>query len=389
MTVDRSSDRVPAEFRMPLTTPVAQQERAAPSASYITRTLSSTTVEYPDTSHSNRRPPVHKQGIHAIYTDKDSPRIMDVSGEILCASGNKCIRAWSLRHDKVLMTIPHDEGIKPLSMSFKPAADLNDEGRLLWLGNNVGEIVEIDTSQGIIQKFNAHTRRDVIQIHRYLNQMWTIDDSGLLLVWGPDSTGSPNLANNYTQTFRMPKGHTFSMIVGGELWHAAGKDVRIFVPTMDASVQFQVLPRPLSQTNAGEVTSGAILSSQPDRVYLGHTDGKVSIYSRDYRFIGLVNISVYKITSLVGVGGLLWASFSTGMVYVYDTSQTPWVVKKDWHAHQDPIVRLLADRSSFWTLDRSQVISLGQDNIFKVWDGILQDDWIGKRPKWREAGSQC
>jgi hypothetical protein len=390
MTVDRTSDRVPAEFRTPLTTPTAQPERAAPSASYITQTLSSATVEYPDNSRSNRRPPVHKQGIHEISAaDKDSPRIMDVCGEFLCASGSRCIRAWSLRHDKAIMTLPHEEGIKSLSMAFKPAADLNDEGRLLWVGNNVGDIVEIDTSQGIINKCNAHTRRDVIQIHRYLNQMWTIDESGLLLVWGPDSTGSPNLANVPTQTFRMPKGHTFSIIVGGELWHAAGKDVRIFVPTVDASVQFQVLQRPFSQENAGEVTSGAILGSQPDRVYLGHTDGKVSIYSRDYRFIGLVSISVYKITSLVGVGGLLWASFSTGMVYVYDTSQTPWVVKKDWHAHQDPIVKLLADRSSFWTLDRSQVISLGQDNMFKVWDGLLQNDWIGKCPKWREAEGQC
>lgn len=281
------------------------------------------------------------------------------------------------------MTVIPEDGTKALSMAFKPTADVEDEGSLLWVGNNIGEIIELNVAaQGVeIKKRNAHTRRDVIQIHRYLNQMWTIDESGLLYVWPPDSTGSPNLANLPSNPFRMPKGHTFSMIVGSELWHAAGKDIRIFVPTVDASVQFQVLQRPLRQEKAGEVTSGAVVSSQPDRVYFGHTDGKVSIYSREYEFIKLVHISVYKITSLVGVDGLLWAGFSTGMVYVYDTTQTPWVVKKDWHAHQDPIVRLLVDRSSFWTLNRSQVISLGQDNMFKVWDGLLEKDWIGECPE--------
>ncbi|TVY35270.1 putative inositol polyphosphate 5-phosphatase [Lachnellula subtilissima] len=387
MTVDRTSDRTPAEFRTPITTPVTPQ-RAASSASYITQTLSSTTGDYPDTSSSNRRAPVHKQGIHEISAgEKDAPRIMDVCGEFLCAASTKGIRGWSLRHDREIMTVIPEDGTKALSMAFKPTSDIEDEGSLLWVGNNIGEIIELNVAaQGVeIKKRNAHTRRDVIQIHRYLNQMWTIDESGLLYVWPPDSTGSPNLANLPSNPFRLPKGHTFSMIVGSELWHAAGKDIRIFVPTVDVSVQFQVLQRPLRQEKAGEVTSGAVISSQPDRVYFGHTDGKVSIYSREYEFIKLVHISVYKITSLVGVDGLLWAGFSTGMVYVYDTSQTPWVVKKDWHAHQDPIVRLLVDRSSFWTLNRSQVISLGQDNMFKVWDGLLEKDWIENQMQSQEG----
>jgi WD40 repeat protein len=266
-------------------------------------------------------------------------------------------------------------------MAFKPTANVEDEGSFLWLGNNVGEIIELDVAKQVTAtaKSSPHTRRDVVKIHRYKNQMWTIDDSGMLHVWGSLEVGGvPSLASSPKQSFRLSKGHTFSMIVGDELWQTFGKDIRVYRPTIDASVQFQVLTRPLTQANAGDITCGTTLSSQPNVVYFGHTDGKVSIYSRDYQFIGLVNISVYKVTSLVGVGGRLWASFSTGMIYVYDTTQKPWVVKKDWQAHQDPVVRLLADRSSFWTLDRSQIISLGQDNILKVWDGLLQEDWIGK-----------
>jgi hypothetical protein len=35
------------------------------------------------------------------------------------------------------------------------------------------------------------------------------------------------------------------------------------------------------------------------------------------------------------------------------------------------------DPSSTWSLGRAQIISLGQDNMLRVWDGLLQEDWIG------------
>jgi WD40 repeat protein len=136
---------------------------------------------------------------------------------------------------------------------------------------------------------------------------------------------------------------------------------------------------PLSQANVGEVTSGAIISSQPDRVYFGHIDGKVTIYSKkDFECLGVVNVSLYKISSLVGVGDNLWAGYSTGMIYVYDTRSTPWKVLKDWKAHDKPIAGIIADRTSIWKLDRFQVASLGTDTMLRVWDGMLKNDWLGK-----------
>ncbi|TVY71165.1 putative inositol polyphosphate 5-phosphatase [Lachnellula suecica] len=370
MTVDRTSERVPAEFRVPLSAITAQQHEVAFPAPVPS--------EYPDASHSNRRPPVHRQGTREIPCKNDPPRIMDVCGEFLCAVGTKTVRVWSLRTGEQIIARLVAEQTKILSGAFIPTADVANEGTRIWLGNNVGDIIDIDlTAQSPERAIgSAHTRRDVIQIHRYLDQMWTFDDNGTFHVWGPSKLQHPDTGTSPDKSFRLPKGHTFSMIVGDELWYACGKDVRAFVPSLDASVQFQATIRPFGLPNAGDVTSGTVISSQPDRVYLGHADGKVSIYSRDYQFIGVVNISVYKITSLVGVAGRLWAGFSTGMICVYDITQTPWVLLKDWHAHQDPIVKMIADRSSFWTLDRSQVVSLGQDNMIKVWDGLLQDDWI-------------
>ncbi|CAG8975048.1 hypothetical protein HYALB_00011827 [Hymenoscyphus albidus] len=384
MTVDRTSDRTPAEFRTP---PVARFEPrkssdTAPVTSNMAHTLTQnvqSVADYPDASLSNRRPPTFKTGAYEISTKYDT-RLVDICGEFVCTSG-PLTRVWSVHDGSIVMSLAHTEGIKIVSIAFKPTADVKDEGSLIWLGNNIGEIIEVDVmSQSVItSKANAHTRREIIRMYRHKNEMWTLDDGGTLHLWAPDSTGSPSLSNLY-QSFRVPKGHTFSMVVGDELWHVIGKDIRVFMPTLDGTAQFQVLARPISQSNAGDITSGTTILSQPGKVYFGHVDGKITIYSsKDFTCLGIVNVSVYKVTSLAGEGGMLWAGFSNGMVYIYDTTQSPWAVKKDWKAHpNEPVIKLVADQSSFWSLDRAQVISLGADNVIRIWDGLLQDDWLGK-----------
>lgn len=383
MTVDRASDRTPAEFRQPLAVPSSRLDPRAPveatASTYIRETLSQNQAAvYPDFTHSNRRTPYFKQGVREIPTGYET-RIHDVCGEFICTTGH-VTRVWNSLDGDPIMTLPTADGTKIVSVAFKPAPDVRDEGRCIWLGNNIGEILEvdIDTKTVVTTKTNAHTRREVIRIFRHKADMWTLDDGGTLHLWAADNSGAPNLTNPST-TFRVPKGHTFSMLAVDELWIATGKDIRVFLPSMDGNVQFQVLQRPLSETTAGEVTSGAVIRTQPDLIYFGHVDGKVSVYSRrDYSCLGIYSIGVYKITSLAGVAGRLWAGFSTGMIYVYDTSVTPWAVKKDWLAHTKPIINMISDRSSFWSLDRAQVVSLGQDNILQVWDGMLQADWMGK-----------
>lgn len=377
MTVDRTSDRTPIEFRTggPAPTTTAYSE---PHQSHDYQKDPLPIGEYPDVSNSNRRPPYFKQGAREIATKYDT-RILDVCGEFVCTTGS-LTRVWSLVDGEIVASFAHTENVKICSVAFRSASEIKDEGARLWLGNNIGDIMEIEvlTQSVVTTKTNAHTRREIIKIYRHLNEMWSLDDGGTLHLWASDSTGSPSLSNP-SQTFRLPKGHSFSMIVGHELWHAVGKDIRVFAPTLDGSTQFQVLQRPLSQLNAGDITSGTTISSQPDRVYFGHADGKVSIYStRDYACLGIINVSIYKITALAGIAGHLWVGFSTGTVFVYDTTHAIWITKKDWQAHHDPVVRLIPDQRSCWTLDRAQVVSLGQDNMIRVWDGLLQEDWIGK-----------
>lgn len=377
LAADRQATRSTTSRTTSIASSTPKDERFPRDAPIVTPSNESAFVmEYPDIASSNRREPYLKLGALELHAKHDA-RIFDVCGDFVCTSG-QFTRVWSLLDGDNIMSLAHTEGLRVTSMSFMACSNVKDEGTRLWLGNNVGEIMEADISlQSIVTNRQVHARREVIKLYRYLDQMWSLDDGGTLHLWAPDDSGIPTLTNP-SQTFRLPKGHTFSMVVDGILWHATGKDIRAFMPTLDASAQFQVLTRPLCQSNAGDVSAGATIDSQSTNIYFGHTDGKVSIYStRDYTCLGIVSLSIYKVTSLAGVCGNLWAGFSTGMVYVYDTEKSPWVVKKDWRAHNDPLIRLVADRSSFWKLDRAQVLSLGSDNIIRVWDGLLQDDWIG------------
>ncbi|KAG7123570.1 inositol polyphosphate 5-phosphatase C9G1.10c like protein [Verticillium longisporum] len=306
----------------------------------------------------------------------------------LRASTRLLTRVWSLRDGELLMSFAHGEGVKATSIAFKPGSNVDEEGQRLWIGTNMGEVMEADiaTQSIVAKKATAHARHEVIKIYRHYNELWTLDESGTLAIWGPDEDHTPNLNGNPHQTYRLPRTHAFSMVVGDLLWHATGKEIRIFAPTLEGETQFQVLIRPLVQDSAGEVTSGTLMRTHPTRAFFGHIDGKVSIYNtKDFSCLAVLSISGYKINSLTGVGDYIWAGFNNGKISVYDISQTPWTIKKEWQAHENPVVKIISDPSSCYRIDRLQVISLGADNVIRVWDGLLQEDWQEDEMKAHEA----
>ncbi|PGH15603.1 hypothetical protein AJ80_05467 [Polytolypa hystricis UAMH7299] len=333
-------------------------------------------TDYPNFSHSNRRLPVFRSGARAIHTKHDT-RVFDVCGQYACTTGY-FTKVWDLVTGEHVMNLSHGETLKGLSVCFKPGGTINDEGKLLWLGTSVGEIHEIDiATQSIVSSRSSPSRREIVKIHRHKKELWTLDDEGKLLIWPPDESGAPNLQYSYSHPYdRVAKGVTFSMVVGDLLWLATGKEVRIYQPnTKDAA--FQVSKTPLGKTHTGDVTCGTTTPNDGGLVYLGHADGKVTIYStKDFSYLGIVNVSLYKINCLAMVGDYLWAGYKTGMIYVYDTSTTPWTVKKDWHAHDHAVCGLALDPSAIWTVNKLQVVSLGVDNYIRLWDGMLEEDWL-------------
>lgn len=335
--------------------------------------------EFPDASQANRRPPRFKHRPWEIATGYDT-RLSAVCGEFVCTTGY-ITRVWSLRTGESCLTIAHGENVKVTALAFKPTSNVNDEGRRLWLGTSIGEIHEIDIpTQSILHtKPNAHPRREIVKLYRHASQLWSLDDDGRLHVWPAGPDGIPSLDSS-PRSFRTVRGHSCSIIIGSQLWLAAAKDIYVFQPGVASETQFQVLPRPLRQEGAGDITSAATISSKPDLVYFGHSDGKITIYSkRDFRCLGVVNISPYKVSSLAGAGDYLWAGYNTGKVYVYDTSVAPWRVMKDWNAHDNPVSSIITAHQSVWKMDRLQVVTLGLDNMLKIWDGMLEEDWLEAR----------
>ena len=339
---------------------------------------SSPLMEYPDASRSNRRPPHVQSGVREIETNYDT-RLFDISGQHVCTTGF-LTRAWDLSSGEMVMSLSHGEKeIKVTAIAFKAGAKTEEEGIRLWLGTNYGDLQEIDLSiQNVVYtRSNAHSKREIVRIIRHQNAMWTLDDDGHIQIWLPDENGLPNLGNSPI-SHRVPKGHTFSIVIKDLLWLATGREIRIFRPGSRDDSSFYVTQRPLHQATTSDITSGAVISNQLDRVYFGHTDGKISIYSTDdYSCLGLVNVSVYKINSLAGAGSYLWAGYNTGMIYVYDTRERPWALKKDWHAHDNPVANIITDRSSVWKLGHLQIASIGTDNAIRIWDGMLEEDWLG------------
>ncbi|KAI1342220.1 Endonuclease/exonuclease/phosphatase [Xylariaceae sp. FL0016] len=389
MTVSQPSTRPPLEFSEPPRRDVGHERYDSPSETITTSSVAPLEIStaYPDSSRVNRRPPLIKHGAHQIYA-KDA-RYFDICGSCLACTSGPFIRLWNLQDGEEIRYLTMSEGVRATAVAFKPGEHLGVEGARLWVGNNIGELWEVDikTESFVGNKSNAHGRYEVIKIFRNFKEMWTLDDGGTLHVWGPAPDGLPSLHHNTPhQTYRLPRGHTFSMMVGGELWHAAGKEIRVFAPTVSGRNQVQVLLRPLVAEGAGEVTAGTLLKSQPGKVFFGHVDGKVSIYSQqNFACLGIVNVSNYKINSLAGIGSYLWAAYNTGRICVYDVSTNPWVVKKDWQAHKEPIIKMIADPSSSYQLDRLQVMSLGADNHIRSWDGLLQDDFLESEMKAHEA----
>lgn len=285
---------------------------------------------------------------------------------------------------EAITSINHGETVKATAVAFKPAAEREGEGKTIWIGNNAGDLMEIDVfSHSVLAQSSAHTKREIVQILRHKRDLWTLDDEGKLFVWQADESGMPDLRYRHI-AHKVQKGHSCSLVVGDKLWLATGKEVRIYRPGNEAT--FAALTKPLSQSGTGDITSATYSEDHGGIVYFGHTDGKVTIYSaKDYACLGVVKASDYKINGLCAVADTLWVAYKTGKIYVYDVTHTPWKVLKDWRAHDGPVSGLVMDNSSVWTLQRLQIVSVGHDGHARLWDGMLEDDWIENEMKQRDV----
>lgn len=313
-------------------------------------------------------------GPYIAVSSSDLTRVFNLKKDV----GSSCI--WSYAH-------PHsNDGYKVTSMEFKPCRDVNSEGSWLWIGTDKGGLMEFDLLSGshgpAEKRGNVHTS-SVNAILRCRLSLWSIDESGKVQVWTTPEDGVGEISmTNSPKTFRVVPRWTVGFVAGCRLWLGQGRQVQVYSPLLLNGDAFNVTQRPIalpSGKTAGVVTCGTTLSTDKDRVFVGHDDGKVSIYSqKTLTCLDVVPINIYNIATLAGVGEYLWAGFRTGMIYVYDTSNTPWRVCKDWEAHHKmKITHLMSDQTTLWRAGVGIVISVGEEGMVRLWDALLMDDWLG------------
>ena len=366
--------------------PVLTETSNTPVATQTPAKVDPVTGGFPNSSRANRKPPIHGDGPPTINTGYD-PRLIDACGEHVCTSGTST-QVWHIGTGKLVMAMAHPEGTKTTALTFKPSRNIDKEGQYIWLGTNFGEIMEIDVTKKCVTDIDdrTHSRREIVKMYRKAAEIWSIDNEGKLIVWPSDDSGTPNLTRSVLNG-KVPRGVTSSVLVGNKLWIAAGKQISIFQPNVTpAQIAVEVTQDIISAPSGGDITSSAYLCSDPDRVYCGHSDGKISIFSRKTnKHIETVSVSLYKVSCLAGVGDYLWAGFNNGIIMLFDTKTRPWRTTKYWHGHSHPVIAIMADQSSTWKVGRYNVLSLGMDGAIGIWDGLLEDDWIQQDTQKREA----
>lgn len=357
------------------------------------------TDQLPDSSRSSRRPPLldcFKYNEAKIPVQAHSGQVA-VSGSHVVVTSHHHVRIYDLMvSESPMWSLDtknlHMKDSKVTSVEFRPAGRAGDRGFFFWVGTKEGHLFEIDVRSGVVtgSKVAAHGH-SVSHIFRHGRSMITLDTNGKALIFTPDEQEDVQLTNSQPRVFRIPEKQEFARILGGLLWTSTRADmiwsapaakipiIRVYDIFSPGSVGRNIQPT----EHVGAVTSGSILPSHPQNVYLGHEGGFISIWSISDndgipQCLEVMKVSASDVLSLEGVGERLWAGGRKGMISAYDVVPRPWLVTNAWNAHSDlPVLRIATDPYSIEKLGRLCVVSVGRDEQLRLWDGLLSLDWIG------------
>ncbi|EPY51682.1 inositol polyphosphate phosphatase [Schizosaccharomyces cryophilus OY26] len=333
----------------------------------------------PDVSCVRRNQPTFMNGADSINLDFEA-RAFVVSGERLVLAGNGALRVYDSITGLCNWHMPLGD-VKVTAMSFKPSGNkVADDGRFVWIGTRDGALWEIDVVNHHIVNKRTTLHTSISHILTCKNEVWTLDEAGRLLVWQEDRIMGLSVQSDPKSVRIVPHASHAMVLDDNLLWAVVGKSIYVYDPAN--TERPSILQKPMTPPGLiGDISCGTAMASFPDLVFYGHVDGKISIYSKtQYRFMELVtSSSFYRISSLVGVGSTIWAAYTTGMIYVFDASVSPWRLLKTWHAHkvsQSGANTILGiDVNSIWKAKRLQVVSLCSP-IVKFWDGLMMGDWL-------------
>ena len=334
----------------------------------------------PNLQFSNRSAPLAEGLANTEIWHKGPIKCFAISGFKVCTGQNN-VRTWYLPTGENTRTVPMGE-LKIACMQFPPCRYIEDEGQVLWVSVERGDIFAIDVDSGeILERSRAHSSTVCFML-RSLTGIWNVDENGAVMVWSDYEDAASKVVSLHSRPkfLRTTVKPQCCHIVGDEYWAGYGKLIEVY------SLAGGILKKLDVKSFAGNTTCLASTRSTKT-LYSGHEDGKIVVWDADTktkRFV--VHAAVYRITCMIGVGdNQLWAGYSTGKIYVYDVTLEPWLVCKDWEAHKgNTITDLIVDNRSILVGNRLQVASLGDSGIIRVWDGLLTKDWVEHELKRRE-----
>ncbi|KAF8759612.1 phosphatidylinositol dephosphorylation [Rhizoctonia solani] len=302
--------------------------------------------DMPDSSQSRRCPPIYRS-----FTPIHVPS----HGAVVAAAGYRiCIAHTSIEiYDAQRM--PSPQFIIDLEY-IGLSGDQKNHGSPLWNSALAKLAKKMVDTFGAVERCQA-----VIHVLRYGNSMLTMDESGKIIVFEPSEDRLAPALSRFTRSHRAAEKQTFAKILGGH-----------FEPV-------------------GPALCGAIIPESPDRVYIGHEGGCISIWKYDiltsqHTCVQMVKLSASSVITIEGVGSRLWLGTRSGTITVCEVREdSPWMVTNQWQAHGDsPVAHIAVDPYSISKVGKLVVYSVGRDDRMLFWDGLVGDNWIDDEMQKRE-----
>ncbi|KAI8582739.1 hypothetical protein K450DRAFT_226679 [Umbelopsis ramanniana AG] len=338
---------------------------------------------YPDHANANRSPP-YIHGSPLTVHHRGPVKLFAISGQHVI-TGTQNTRIYNASTGINTATIDHtasnDINNRVCSMAFPPSLSFADEGRYLWLGMQDGAILVVDVLKGdIIGKRTDVHSAPITNMLRYGNEeIWTIDDAGHMNAW-PVIKGSRGHTNHpleiHPRREHVSSKLNFAIIVEQQLWMASGRVLDVYDVKLSGGSTNRIHTR--VPNNVGNVTQLAAVPYHRDKVFVGHDDGKVTVWdTATLEITQTISLSIYGVSCMQAVGEYyLWAGYNTGMIYVYDTRPERWEVVKMWKGHGAQVLHMLLDETPLVKdNDLIQVASLDGNGTIQIWDGLLSDNW--------------
>jgi WD40 repeat protein len=278
--------------------------------------------------------------------------------------------------NRVTLTLNAEE--KVLAVSFVSAIDLELEGKYIWASIDRGELIEIDCVTGTRAAKNLSHSAPITLILKSRSEMYTLDENGSLKIWSSDSEGRISL-NNRPRSLRVQSKVCFAVVVDQSvIWTAQPKMIEVY--SLDENVPNLLLKKHEVSFGIANITC---ITFGPELRYIltGHEDGKITIFDADtVEKIKVLQISTYKITSILVVRKHIWVGFGTGKISIFDIdSNGMWIAILEFLAYPSTgvIQLILDDACSAGTSMYSSVMSLSENGHIRIWDGLLINFQIG------------